>query len=113
MIIFLKPNLPLKSEKEFRRFLADKKVDVIPVVRQNQTLLVVTGRFSESTKLNVKQHPAVASILETDRSYKLAAKSFNKESSKIKLNGHLTIGGKEIILMAGPCSVESKAPQLY
>ncbi|MCJ7740462.1 3-deoxy-7-phosphoheptulonate synthase [Candidatus Microgenomates bacterium] len=109
MIIFLKPNLPIKQENEFRRFLADKKVDVVPVVRRNQTLLVVTGRFSESTKLEVKQHPAVASVLETDRSYKLAAKSFNKESSKIKLNGHLEIGGKEIILMAGPCSVESKA----
>lgn len=108
MIIFLKPNLPLPKEKQFRQFLVEKRIEVIPVVREAQTLLVVTGRFGKLTKREVEKHPFVSSILETNRPYKLASKSFKRGHSKIKLNAKLTIGGKSIVVMAGPCTVETK-----
>lgn len=108
MIIFLKPNLPLDKVKEFRRFLVEKKIEAIPVVRQNQTLLVVVGKFGELAKREVESHPSVASILKTDRPYKLASKKFKQEHSKIKINDNLKIGDRKIIIMAGPCSVETK-----
>ena len=40
--------------------------------------------------------------------YKLASKEAQKEKSVIELGGSLTIGGKEIIVMAGPCAVEDE-----
>lgn len=108
MIIFLKSELSLDKEKLFRQFLVDRHIDVIPVSRKSQTLLVVIGRFGELVKREVENHPSVEKILETDRPYKLASKSFKFGSTKIKLpNGNL-IGNKEIIIMAGPCSVETK-----
>ncbi|MCL4339484.1 3-deoxy-7-phosphoheptulonate synthase [Patescibacteria group bacterium] len=108
MIIFLKPHLTLDKEKEFRKFLVDRNVNVIPVRRRDQTLLVVAGRFGELAKREVENHHYVEKILETDKPYKLAGMSFNKSGTKIKLPKGTVIGNKHIVIMAGPCSVETK-----
>lgn len=108
MIIFLKPNISADKEKQLRILLLEKRVEVISVRRKDQTLFVVTGRFPESTKREMEIHPSVSKILETDRPYKLASKSFHDGHSKIRLKEGVTIGNKEIIYMAGPCSVENK-----
>ena len=55
MIIFLKPKLPLDKEKEIRQLLVGKKIDVIPVVRESQILLVVVGRFGELAKREIQK----------------------------------------------------------
>lgn len=109
MIIKLKSNLHISKEDKLRQFLAEKQVEVIPVRRKSQTLLVVTGRFSELTQREVAKHPSVETIIDVDRPYKLASKSFKAIGSEIKINNTCTIGGKEIIIMAGPCTVENKA----
>ena len=108
MIIFLKQELSLQDEKKFRNFLVEKNIEVIPVVRRNQKLFVVVGRFGELTKREVQESKYVESILEVDRPYKLSSKSAKQGSTVIKING-LTIGNREIIYMAGPCSVETKS----
>jgi 3-deoxy-7-phosphoheptulonate synthase len=40
------------------------------------------------------------------RPFKLASRDFQPEDSRISINGHV-FGGNKIIVMAGPCSVES------
>jgi 3-deoxy-7-phosphoheptulonate synthase len=40
------------------------------------------------------------------RPFKLASRDFQPEDSKISINGHV-FGGNKVIVMAGPCSVES------
>jgi 3-deoxy-7-phosphoheptulonate synthase len=49
----------------------------------------------------------VESVLPILQPYKLASKEVKKESSVIPITDKVAIGGKEIIVMAGPCSVES------
>lgn len=110
MIIFLKPELPLAKEKELRHFIAERHVEVIPVTRKQETLFVVVGRCPESSRREIEAHPFVESIVESDRPYKLASKKLKKDGhSQIRLRNGVTIGAKEIIIMAGPCSVETKA----
>lgn len=108
MIIFLKHDINLQDEKKFRNLLVEKNIEVIPVVRKNQKLFVVVGRFGELTKREIQESKYVESILEVDRPYKLSSKSAKQGSTVIKING-LTIGNREIIYMAGPCSVETKS----
>jgi 3-deoxy-7-phosphoheptulonate synthase len=49
----------------------------------------------------------VESVLPILQPYKLASKEVKKEPSVISVTDTVAIGGKEIIVMAGPCSVES------
>src|ERR1700684_2032977 len=40
--------------------------------------------------------------------YKLAGRSFRPEGTIVKLGNGIDVGGNEIIVMAGPCSVETR-----
>ncbi len=49
----------------------------------------------------------VESVVPILQPYKLASKEVKKEPSVISVTDTVAVGGKEIIVMAGPCSVES------
>jgi 3-deoxy-7-phosphoheptulonate synthase len=49
----------------------------------------------------------VKEVLRVSAPYKLASRSFKPEGTKIKIND-VVIGGPEVVMMAGPCTVESR-----
>jgi 3-deoxy-7-phosphoheptulonate synthase len=55
--------------------------------------------------------PGVDRVLPISRPYKLASREFRPENSKFPLDG-VRVGGDEIVIIAGPCSVESRTQLL-
>lgn len=108
MIIVLKKDLKEPQIKEIRTLLVKNNVEAISVVNENHHLLVVVGKFGNMTKREISSHKHVVELIEVDRPYKLASKSSLQRHTKVKLNHNITIGNTKIVIMAGPCSVESK-----
>jgi 3-deoxy-7-phosphoheptulonate synthase len=52
--------------------------------------------------------PGVHEVVKISEPYKLAGRTFKPEDTVIRI-GQVEIGGREIVLMAGPCAVESEA----
>lgn len=50
---------------------------------------------------------AVESVRRVSKTYKLASREYRNQDTIVKA-GEVTIGGNEVILMAGPCAVESE-----
>lgn len=55
--------------------------------------------------------PGVDRVLPISRPYKLASREFRPEDSIFPLDG-VQVGGDEIVIIAGPCSVESRSQLL-
>src|SRR5512141_163351 len=53
----------------------------------------------------------VESVVRISQPYKLASRQFHPSNSVFPLDG-FTIGGEEIVIIAGPCSVESRSQLL-
>ena len=51
--------------------------------------------------------PGVEKVARIMKPYKLAAREFKADDSVVSING-IEIGGKRIVVMAGPCAVESE-----
>ena len=51
---------------------------------------------------------SVESVMPVQQPFKLASREVRPEPSEVRVNG-ISIGGKAIVVMAGPCSVESEA----
>ncbi len=51
--------------------------------------------------------PGVESVMRISHPYKLASREFKPDNSVIPLDG-FNMGGEEVVLIAGPCSVESR-----
>lgn len=52
--------------------------------------------------------PGVETVTRIMKPYKLASREFRADNSVVSING-IEIGGKRIVVMAGPCAVESEA----
>ena len=51
--------------------------------------------------------PGVENVTRIMKPYKLSSRDFKKEDSLVSVNG-IEIGGKRIVVMAGPCAIESE-----
>ena len=71
------------------------------------TIIGVIGDKSKLSKSNLELLEGVEKLVPVTESYKLSNKKFFVGPSIIKV-GNYEIGGKEIIIMAGPCAIESK-----
>src|SRR5215208_497517 len=52
--------------------------------------------------------PGVQEILHVTKPYKQVSREWKPESTIIRLPGGLTVGSEDVLVMAGPCSVESE-----
>jgi 3-deoxy-7-phosphoheptulonate synthase len=73
-----------------------------------QTVLGAVGARIDFDIRNLELFPGVQSVHRISSPYKLAGRSFRPEGTIVKLAHGLEIGGSKIVVMAGPCSVESR-----
>src|ERR1700731_2373135 len=72
------------------------------------TVLGAVGSGIDFDIRNVELLPGVQEVHRISSPYKLAGRSFRPEGTIVKLANGISIGGNEIVVMAGPCSVESR-----
>ena len=107
MIIVFKPQA---QKKDIQRVL-DKveKLGLQTHISQGENTLVV-GLVGDTTRVDPKRievEESVERIMKVSEPYKLANRAFHPEDSVIDVSG-VKVGSKELTLIAGPCSVESK-----
>jgi len=75
---------------------------------EERTIIGVIGDERPVDKDSLARMQGVERVVPILRPFKLASRDFQAEDTVFKLNGH-SIGGQKIIVMAGPCAVESRA----
>src|SRR5215472_16910068 len=72
-----------------------------------QTVLGAVGARADFDIRNLEMLTGVQEVHRISSPYKLAGRSFRPEGTLVRFPNGVEIGGKEVIVMAGPCSVES------
>ena len=107
MILVLRNDI---SEQELSHILEKiKQLGFTPHISKGikKTIIGLIGEQAERYREIFESIPGIESISEIELPFKLASREFKEDSTVINING-VEIGGKEIILMAGPCAVESR-----
>jgi len=73
-----------------------------------QTVLGGVGAQTEFDTREIEMMPAVQEVHRITAPYKLAGRNFRPEGTVVKFANGVEIGGKKVVVMAGPCSVESR-----
>ncbi len=73
----------------------------------NQTVLGAIGVHPEFDVRHIKVLEGVADVYRVTEPYKFASRSWRSEDTEIDVKG-VRIGGEEVVVIAGPCSVESE-----
>jgi 3-deoxy-7-phosphoheptulonate synthase len=99
------------SEDQIQRVI-DQLVQMgFEVHRSTGALKTVLGGVGSQTDFDIREIEMLAGVQEVHRitsPYRLAGRNFRPEGTVVKFANGIEIGGKKVVVMAGPCSVESR-----
>jgi 3-deoxy-7-phosphoheptulonate synthase len=99
------------TEEEIQRVIAfiESKRDLRAHVSRGveRTVIGVIGHVYPELQGELETLPGVEEVLRVTKPYKLASREFHPDDTLVRV-GDVVIGGDEVVVMAGPCSVESE-----
>jgi 3-deoxy-7-phosphoheptulonate synthase len=80
-----------------------------PLPGAQRTAIGITGNKGEVERGNIEALSGVAEVIRVSKPYKLASRDVKEEDTIIRFPGtDAAIGGRNIAVIAGPCSIESR-----
>lgn len=107
MVVVMEPGADESQIQSVIERLNDYGFDVHRSSGVNQTVLGAIGVKPDFDVRHIKVLDGVADVYRITEPYKFASRSWKKENTTFDVNG-VTIGGDEVVVIAGPCSVESE-----
>ena len=107
MIVILKDNPDKEQLDGLMKWLKEQNIDVHPTVGSRQTILGLIGDTSTLDMDLIASLDIVEDVKRVQEPYKNANRKFHPDDTVVKV-GDVTIGGGNLTLIAGPCSVESE-----
>ncbi len=107
MMIIMQPGA---SQEQIQAVIAEiekQQLTSHPIFGVEQTIIGAVGDGHYVAKEIFEALPGVMEVQRISKPYKLASRQFHEQDSVFPLDG-FTIGGTEIPIIAGPCSVESR-----
>jgi 3-deoxy-7-phosphoheptulonate synthase len=108
MIIAMQPEASEKQIQSVIDHLVSLGFDVHRSTGMSQTVLGAVGARVDFDLREMELLDGVQQVHRISAPYKLAARNFRPEGTVVKLPNGITVGGEQVVVMAGPCSVESR-----
>ncbi len=107
MIIVLKPDATKKQIHHLVEKIKELGLKAMVSEGTERTIIGVIGPEDVLRVQPLEVFPGVEKVMPVLKPYKLVSREFKPESSVLHLDG-LKVGGKELVVMAGPGSVENR-----
>jgi 3-deoxy-7-phosphoheptulonate synthase len=107
MIIVLKPNTSKDDIDNILKKLFDYGFETYVSEEMERTIIGAIGDERALRDKPLTSLPGVEKVIPILKPFKLVSQEFKPEPTTLNIKG-IKIGGKHIVVMAGPCSVESR-----
>ena len=106
MIIVLRQDITQKQKDEIKSLLKENGLIIKEIKGKEDTVLGAVG-VNRMDPRQIELMDGVASVVPISKPYKLASRELKKEDTIVRV-GDVRIGGNRVVMMAGPCAVESE-----
>ena len=107
MIIVMKTTATVKDVEKVSKIITDKGLKVSAVNGTEQSVIGVIGDTTKIDPRAIEVDMAVDHVMRVSEPYKLANRAFHPDDTIVDVAG-VKVGGDNLALIAGPCSVESE-----
>ena len=107
MMIIMHPGATREQIDHVIVHIEELHLSAHPIFGVEQTIIGAVGESHSIPTSAFETLPGVLAVQRISQPYKLASRQFHPENSVFPLDG-FSIGGEEIPIIAGPCSVESR-----
>lgn len=107
MIITLKKTADEKEVQSLIQDLEARNLKITKIIGENYDVFGLVGDTASLDERLIKANPIVYNVQRVAQPYKLANRMFHPEDTVVDVCG-IPVGGRKIVLIAGPCAVESE-----
>lgn len=106
MIVIMKVNASTEAIDRVKQEIEKLSYEHHIIEGATRAVIGVLGKKPLRGKQHLQSLPEVADVMEVSSPYKLASREWKKGDTIVKV-GSASIGGDQVSVMAGPCSIES------
>ena len=107
MVIVMQKHATESSIEHVVAELSERGFDVHRSTGSDQTVLGVVGHVDTIDPREFELFEGVQEVVRVSEPYKLTSRTFRREKTIVKARG-VEIGGDKVVVMAGPCTIESE-----
>lgn len=107
MYVVLKESATSEEILELKKFIQKTGHGALEILDGSIKKIGIMGKKDGLTKEELKEFSIVKETIKIGKPFKFVSREFKKEDTLIEIKGR-KIGGTDLILMAGPCSIENK-----
>ncbi|MFW6035641.1 MAG: 3-deoxy-7-phosphoheptulonate synthase [Halothermotrichaceae bacterium] len=109
MIVLMKDNATEKQVEDVLNRIEELGYTTHPSRGAKKMVIGIIGDLDREELINsLGAYPGIDKLIPIMEPYKLAGKTYKDEPSVIRIGDDAEIGGDKVIVMAGPCAVESE-----
>jgi 3-deoxy-7-phosphoheptulonate synthase len=108
MLIVMKHNASPDEIRHVVDVIQELGYEARPIPGRQRTSVGLIGNDGQVEPNLFQSIPGVLEVIPVSHSYKQVSREWRDEDTVVELPNGTRIGGKEIVLMAGPCAVESE-----
>ncbi|MBI5731467.1 MAG: 3-deoxy-7-phosphoheptulonate synthase [Ignavibacteriales bacterium] len=107
MLILMGLNSPREHINQVKEKIISLGCTPHEIPGDSKLAIGITGPSDKVVKEDFLLMPSVEEVVRVSKKYKLVSREMKSEDTLINVNGNI-IGGEELLIIAGPCSVESR-----
>ncbi|MEK6769724.1 MAG: 3-deoxy-7-phosphoheptulonate synthase [Gemmatimonadota bacterium] len=109
MLIVMQHNATTDQIKRVVETIEEMGYQARPMPGKQRTAVGLVGNDGKVDASRLSALGGVLEVIHVTQPYKQVSREWKPESTVIRLPGGLTIGGDDVVVMAGPCSVEGES----
>jgi len=106
MVIVFRKGAAQEEKDRIKKMLEPQNFQINESTGENLTVFGVIGDTSTIDPRQITVSDAVEKVLRVQEPYKRANRMFHPEDTVVDVGG-VKVGGKKLVVMAGPCSIET------
>jgi 3-deoxy-7-phosphoheptulonate synthase len=108
MLIVMRHGAPEEDIRRVAATIEEMGYQARPMPGKQRTTIGLVGNDGRVDGSRLAALPGVQEIIHVTKPYKQVSREWKADPTLVRLSGGLTVGGDEVLVMAGPCSVESE-----
>ncbi len=109
MLVVMRPGATAEEVRQVVATIEELGYEARPMPGRQRTTVGLVGNDGRVDGSRIAALPGVAEIIHVTKPYKQVSREWKGDPTIVRLPGGITIGGADVAIMAGPCSVESEA----
>ena len=108
MLVVMKHGASAEEVQRVVEKIQELGYDARPIPGQQRTAIGLVGNDGRVDPSRLAALSGVKEIIHVTQPYKQVSREWKEEQTVVQLPGGLAIGGHDVVVIAGPCSVESE-----